>query len=431
MSAMTSPAIARKKRTKPSPPARQRTRPHVLILGGGFAGLSAAQALGADRHDVTLIDARRDFEFLPNIHELVSAVKTPQLLRLPLAAAMQRAGHRFVHDAISGIDPVAQSVSTQRRRRAIGYDALIVALGGVDATHGVPGVREHALGFKSVAQCTLIAHRLDRLAARRKAAHVVIVGGGIEGVEALGEVLRRHRQHAHLQLTLVEARDRLLPESPAVLDPHLRRLCAPCAVSFEVGVPVRRIHADAVELADGRRLHSDLTIWTGGPAPSPLLAAAGLAMPGAWVPVQSTLQSTLYPQVLVAGDAAALPTPLVKQAYHALDMGTQAARNAELLLAGHAPLAFRPSAKPQLIAFGDLSCFLVAGQRVLAGVGLAAGKEAVYELVMAQLDAKPWWLRLPGMAQRSKRAAGALLWPSLTSLQSLRRQAQVSILSLG
>ena len=58
MSAMTSPAIARKKRTKPSPPARQRTRPHVLILGGGFAGLSAAQALGADRHDVTLIDAR-------------------------------------------------------------------------------------------------------------------------------------------------------------------------------------------------------------------------------------------------------------------------------------------------------------------------------------------------------------------------------------
>ena len=233
------------------------------------------------------------------------------------------------------------------------------------------------------------------------------------------------------QLTLVEARERLLPEAPAVIDPHLRRLCAPFGVQFELGLPVRRIRADAVELSDGRVLPSDLTIWTGGPAPSPLLASAGLTVPGEWAPVHDSLQSSLHAQVLVAGDAAALPKALAKQAYNALDMGAHAARNAERLLAGLSLQPFRPAPKPMLIAFGDLSCYLVAGQRVLAGVGLAAGKEAVFELVMAQLDAQPWWARLPGMAQRSQRAARSLLWPSVASLQSLRRQAHVSILSLG
>lgn len=404
-------------------------RPRVLILGGGFAGLCAAQGLGADRYEVTLIDRQRHFEFLPNIHEIVSGVKRPELLQLPLGQAMQRAGHRFVHDSVTGIDALAHSVATQRRKRAIAYDLLIVALGSVDATHSVVGVARHAAFFRSAASCSHIGRRLEQLAARREAARVTIVGGGISGVEALGELLRRYRQHAHLQFTLVEAAGRLLPAAPAALDAQVRSLCAPHRVAFELGTPVKRVLARSVELVGGRSLPSDLTLWTGGPAAPQLLARSGLAMPGAWVPVHDTLRSTLHPQVLIAGDAAALPDPLAKQAYHALDMGAHAARNAERVLAGRAPLPFRPALKPQLISFGDLSCFLVAGQLVLAGVGLAAGKEAVFELVMAQLDRQPWWTRLPRIADRSQRAAHALLWPSLSSLAALRRQAQVSILS--
>lgn len=429
MARMPTDPAARLSRKPLSTKRRSDTRPRVLVLGGGFAGLSAALALDAHRYDVSLIDRQRYFEFLPNIHELVSAVKRPELLRLPLDAAMRRAGHRFVHDSVAGIDPQAQTVAMQRRKRALAYELLIVALGSVDATHGVPGVGEHAQGFRSAASCSQIAKRLDQLAARRKPARVIIVGGGISGVEALGEMLRRYRTHAQLQFTLVEARERLLPAAPPALDAHIRSLCAPHRVAFELGTPVKRVHARSVELVGGRSLPSDLTVWTGGPTVPALLAQAGLSIPGAWVPVRDSLQSTLHPLVLIAGDTAALPKPLAKQAYHALDMGTFAAANAERLLAGRAPLPFRPSRKPQLISFGDLSCFLVAGQLVLAGVGLAAGKEAVFELVMAQLDPQPWWQRLPSMANRSQRAAHALLWPSLSSLPALRRQAQVSILS--
>jgi NADH dehydrogenase len=402
--------------------------PRVLILGGGFAGLAAALALSPERHRVTLVHRQRDFEFLPNIHELVSGVKQPALLQLPLPELMQRAGHRFIDDTVSTIDPASRRAGTQERSRVLAHDALIVALGGDEAGRSVPGVAEHALGFRSVAQCLAIAQRLDRLAARHRDAIVTIVGAGIVGIEALGEMLRRHRTHPRLRFRVVEARQRLLPEAPSALDAHLRNLCAPWPVEFEIGTPVRRIRAAAVEMVDGRVLPSDLTLWAAGPTAPALLAQAGLAMPGAWAPVRDTLQSTLHDHVLIAGDAAGLAVPLAKQAYHAIDMGRHAAGNVERLLAGRPLQPFCPLPRPVLIAFGDLDCFLVAGSRVLAGAALAAGKEAVFELVMAQLDAQPWGQRLPRIGERSQRAARSLLWPTLTSPLAWWRQAQVKLL---
>ena len=134
-------------------------RDHVVILGGGFSGLSAAQNLLADRFRVTLIDQRASFEFLPNIHELLSGVKTPELLRLPLDRILRRAGHTFVRDTVTKIDSTAREIETKRRRQPIKYDALVLALGGVDATRGVPGVVEHAMPFKSAKDCDRIGRR--------------------------------------------------------------------------------------------------------------------------------------------------------------------------------------------------------------------------------------------------------------------------------
>jgi len=412
--------------TRPPQPGRP-GRPRVVVLGGGFAGLAAAQELDPHRFDVTLVDRRRCFEWLPNIHELLSGVKTPELLRLPLDRLVRRAGHRFVRDTVERIDPDARTVTTARRRSALPYDALVVGLGGANNTRGVPGVTEHGWPFKSVDDCQRIGRRLAQLAARRRPGRVVIVGGGLEGVEALGEILRRYRE-SHLRVTLVEAGERLLPEAPASLDAHIEKLCAPWAVEIERKVAVERLETGAVHLADGRTLPSDLTIWTGGPAAPELLAASGLAPPGAWAPVEPSLQSKGHAGVFVVGDAAEPPMPLSKQGYHALDMGVCAARNAGRWLQGRELRAFRPSGRPMLIAFGDLSCFLVTDGLVLAGASLGAAKEAVYELQMALLDEEPWWQRLPGAARRAELAARRLLWPTVSSPHALLRQARLSLL---
>jgi len=403
-------------------------RPQVVILGGGFGGLAAARGLAADRFDVTLIDRRPAFEFLPNIHELLSGVKSPERLRLPLDNALAGLGHRFVNDTITGIDPVERSVGVDRRRRPIGYDALVVALGGVNATRGVAGVTDHAHSFKSVEDCAGIGHRLAELDAAGRGVRVVIIGGGLEGVEALGEILRRYRSNALLEVTLVEARERLLPEAPATLDSHVRALCRAFNVAIETEAPVAAIESNRVHLQDGRAIVADLVIWTGGPAPAPELSAGGLAPKGAWVAVNESLQSNDHEAVFVVGDAAEVPDAVSKQAYHALDMGECVATNVARHLDGRELVPYRPSPKPMLISFGDLTCFIVVGGRVASGPSLSAAKEAVFELVMAQLDPAPWWRRIPGATARAGQAAHELLWPTLTSPRALLRQANLRFL---
>jgi NADH dehydrogenase len=200
----------------------------IAILGGGFAGLAAALEL-PPRSGVTLIDANSSFEFLPNIHELVSGVKDPAALRLPRREILQRAGHQFLRDRVTAIHADEGRVEFEKAG-TLRYDALIVALGGVNANHGVPGVSEHAMPFKSVDDCARIGARLTRLSERCEAGQVediVVVGGGLEGIEALGEILRAYRRQRCFRIRIVEARERLLPEAPAALDRMIRDLCAP------------------------------------------------------------------------------------------------------------------------------------------------------------------------------------------------------------
>ena len=357
------------------------SRPRIVIVGASFAGITAAQKLPR-RYDVTVLDPRPNVEFLPNIHELISGVKRAEDLSLPRAELVDRAGHRFLQTAARSVDPQQRVVTTASER--LRYDVLVMATGGVNATHGVAGAEEHAMAFKTVDDCQAIGARLAGLAASGTSLDVVIVGGGLEGVEALGEVLRRYRQHPKLMISLVESGPRLLGQEPAALDRAVREhIRSPTQILTRRRV--MQVDARAVTLDDGRTLRSELTIWTGGAQPPGLLAAAGLAAPGRWAPVRSTLQSRSFDDVFVIGDAAELPEPLGKQAYHALDMGACAADNVQRMLAGRRPRPFRPADKPTLIAFGDLDTFMVLGQRALAGRPLAALKESVFQLVWARL----------------------------------------------
>ena len=400
----------------------------IVVIGANFAGLTTAIHLSRD-FNVTVIDCRPEFEFLPNIHELLSGVKKPGSLRIDRKRLIGRAGHRFIKDTVTTTDPAKKKVYTSGRKR-IPYDICVVAVGGVNNTSGIAGTAKFSLPFKSVEDCQNISRRLKTLTLRKHRVPVVIVGGGLEGVEALGEILRQYRRHPGLEIHLIENRKRLLANRPKSLDRNIRAVCKPYNVQFHTGVRVTKIAANRVWLSSRIALDSDATIWTGGAIPPPLLHKSGLTKhPGDWAPVNNCLQSKYSDSVFIAGDAAEWPGLERKQAYDAMDMGECVAQNIELLSAGDELKDFHPASKPTVISFGDLQTYVIMGNIAVAGPLFAGAKEGIFQATMTKLDPPKGITSAIDLYNRTSESLFNLAIPTLTSFSSIRRLADFRFLS--
>lgn len=355
---------------------RQRSRPRILIAGGNFAGLMAARGLDPERFNVTVLDPEPAIEWLPNIHELISRRKTPAQLQHDRSLVIERLGHEFLQDAIASIDAEQHRLQT-RSGIELDYDVLILAIGSIASDLGVPGVKQHAMTTKSVAECHRISNALTRLAALPGNRSVTIVGAGIEGLEMLGEILRRFGESDRLDLHLIEARPQLFERYPGLHEHLLRRMGND--VTVHCSQRVSSVQADAVILENGERIESRLTIWTAGSHGHPVLTHAGLSPAHGDAPVTTSLQSPQHPDIFVIGDAARLPTPLEKQAYHAQDMGRHVARQMPTFFAKRPLPPFQPRPKPAIVSFGDRDALMIYKGRVLATPALLGLKEAVYQ----------------------------------------------------
>ena len=401
----------------------------VVIIGANFAGLTAAIQLPKTL-DVTVVDPSPHFEWIPAIHEILSGVKTPRGLQLDRAKIIAHAGHRFVQDSVEHIDARRRRVITSTGE-TLSYDVAIVAVGGVTNNYHIPGVDRYAWSFRTVADSLAIEQRLDLLRHTQSALQIVVVGGGISGVEALGELLRRYRDRPKISFAIVEAGNQLMPGFPKAIDADLRRICLEHSVSVHTGDPVDRITPKGVWLASGKRVPSTLTIWAAGLAPPPLLREAKLIRPPhTWAPVHQTLQSHFAKNIFVIGDAAALPKPVGKQAYNAIDMGALAALNATRWLAGQSLKDFKPPAKPLLVAFGDLETYLVSSKIVLASKTLAAAKEGLYQLFMVQTAPQDGLHALPGALRRLRKSWRERVVPGLFTLKDFRATVDCRVLKL-
>jgi NADH dehydrogenase len=404
-------------------------RNKVVIIGANFAGLTAAIQLPKTL-DVTVVDPSPHFEWIPAIHEILSGVKTPRGLQLDRAQIIAHAGHHFVQDSVTQIDARRRRVMTAAGE-SLAYDVAIVAVGGVTNNYHIAGVDRHTWPFRTVADSKAIEQQLDLLRHTLPALQVVVVGGGISGVEALGELLRRYRDRPELSFTIVEASSQLMPGFPKTIDVDLRRICQEHSVTIHTGDPVGRITPKAVWLASGKRVPSALTIWAAGLAPPPLLRESKLIRPPhTWAPVYQSLQSRYAQNIFVVGDAAALPKPVGKQAYNAIDMGALAAQNATRWLAGQSLKDFKPPAKPMLVAFGDLETYLVTNKTVLASKTLAAAKEGVYQLFMAQTAPQVGLHAVPGALRRLRKSWQELVVPGLLSIKDVRAREDCRVLKL-
>jgi NADH dehydrogenase len=344
-------------------------RPRVVIVGGGFGGISAAKSLARAAVDVTLVDRRNHHVFQPLLYQVATAHLAPGDIAAPIRQLLRdQANATVLLGEVAGVDPAARTVRFAppgEPAHDLAYDFLVLATGVAPSYFGRDDFAAHAPGLKSLADATALRDR--SLAAferaelesdperRRELLSFVLVGAGPTGVEmagALAELARetlaaefRRIDPRRTRIVLLEAGPRILPTFDAALAERARRRLAAMGVEVRVGQPVDVVDAHGVEVG-GVRIPAANVFWTAGVTPSPVATwlAAPTDRPGR-VRVLADLTVPGHPEIFVVGDVAALDQdgkPLPGVAQVAMQQGRHAARTIAARVAGlPAPPPFR------------------------------------------------------------------------------------------
>ncbi|GGS76291.1 NAD(P)/FAD-dependent oxidoreductase [Nonomuraea spiralis] len=364
-------------------------RARVVVVGAGFAGLSATRELAKGGALVTLVDRNPYSTFQPLLYQVATAGMGTSDVSYPIRTFSAKWPNVRAHRAaLSKVHPGEKRVEFEDGS-ALDYDYLVIATGVTTNWIGVGGAAENALPIYSLHDAADLRRRLqhyleDTAAGRRESAHVVIVGGGATGVETAGtlaELRRRTIPLTHPEIrpdqtsvTLVERFDYVL----APYKPRLRDAAAAAlrrrGVRMRLGATVAGVEPDAVVLDDGTRLPSDVTVWALGVTAPKQVADWGLPQgKGGRITLTEALNVPGHPEIFVAGDLAGQPNALPQLAQPAIQMGKHVGR--QILAAAHG----RP-----------LSAFSYRDPGIMATVGKA---EAVLQLANGlTMRGLPAWL---------------------------------------
>lgn len=326
-------------------PVPSRPPCRIVIVGGGYAGLTAAQRLSAlaQTAAITLVDARLAFQQRVRLHQ-VAAGQT--VASFPYQDFLEPRGVSFLHAQTLALDANAALLTVKRADgavEAIGYDYLVYAPGSAPAMASVAGARENAHTFHDAAA----AAQMHRALGQPGTSRVLVVGGGLTGIETAVE-LAESQPHLTVSLALDRPwRAETVPggfsgKAVAYLDQALKRH----RVALRTDARVSRLHAHAAETSDGHRIPFDLCVWTIGFAPPPLARDAGVRVnQQGQVVTDASLRSVSHPNLIAVGDAAAASAQGAggcrMGSATGLAMGAAGARTVAALIKGEPPPVFR------------------------------------------------------------------------------------------
>ena len=362
----------------------------ILILGAGFGGVWAAEALAKQPAQVLILDKNNYHTFLPLLYQVAAAELEPERIAQPVRSIIrQRNNVRFALQEVVGVDLAAQTVQTAVGQ-TLAYDYLLIALGSTNHYFGIPGAAEHSFTLKSVEEgialrnhilrCVEKAARETDTAVRRQLLTFVIIGGGPTGVEyagALSELLYQplDKDFPELDLrheakvVLVEAADGLL-RGIGGGDYALQRLQR-MGVDVRLNTQVSEIQAEAVTLNKGETIIPTVSpIWTAGVQGVPLAQLDLPRVRGGRLAVRPTLQVEGHDNVFVVGDLAYLEQDgqmLPGVAQVAMQGGRHAAQNILRHLAGQPLLPFRYKDKGAMATIGRNAAVANIGGRQFTG----------------------------------------------------------------
>jgi NADH dehydrogenase len=330
----------------------------VIIVGGGFGGLRAAQALKSAPVEVTLIDRRNYHLFQPLLYQVATGSLSPGEIAAPLRGVLSRQKNtRVLLGEVVDLDPVAKRVLLADGA-SFEYDSLIVAAGSQTSYYGHDAWRTWAPGMKSVEEATNIRHKIlyafevaersEDPVQRRAWLTFVIVGAGATGVElagAMGEIARqtlkndfRSIRPEEAEIILLDGASRVLPPFPEDLAQKAARSLAKLGVQVKTGVMVKDVDKEGLTIESHQgtdRLNARTVIWAGGVTASALgrtLAQRTNAETdrGGRIKVNPDLTVPQYPDIYVVGDLALASgpngKPLPGVAQVAMQQGTYAAK---------------------------------------------------------------------------------------------------------
>jgi NADH dehydrogenase len=356
----------------------------IVIAGGGFGGFYTARALErllpANSARVTLVNEANFMLYTPLLPGAAGATLDPRHVVVPLRSQLRHTD--LVIGQVTGGDPLRRTLGVKRidgERIELGYDQLIVALGSVSRTLPIPGLAEHAIGFKSlsdatalrnrVLRCMDIAESLEDPVKRAEYLGFVFVGAGYAGVEGLAELqdfaaqaidLYPRARAAGMRWVLVEAKDRIMQEVPRGLSEFAARELRARGVEVRTQTTIKEITERAATLSGGERIPARTVVWTAGIKPSPVVGRLGLPCErDGRVIVDRTMRVEGHEHVWAIGDCAAVPDPARKgqpcppTAQHAIRQGRLVARNVAATLGNGRVRPFRYRTKGVVAELGD------------------------------------------------------------------------------
>jgi NADH dehydrogenase len=345
----------------------------VVVVGAGFAGLTAVRALAGADVSITVIDRRNFHLFQPLLYQVAAAALNPSDIAFPIRSVLrnQRNVERVVLGAVVDVDPRSRQVELDDRTR-LEYDTLVVATGAAHSYFGNDEWGGAAPGLKTIEDALEIRRRilLAFEAAERKPQDVaelltfVVVGAGPTGVELAGALVEIAVDAmkgefdlidpSTAQVILLEGGDAVLPPYPKRLQRSAQRQLEEMGVEVRTGALVTGIDDRGVTLSSGERIAAGTVLWAAGVQASPLIGRlpvetdrTGRALVGGDLTIPG------HPEVFVLGDAALVDggkVPGVAPA--AIQQGRHAARSIRARLAGESPSPFRYRDKGTLATIG-------------------------------------------------------------------------------
>jgi NADH:ubiquinone reductase (H+-translocating) len=328
-------------------------RPRVVVVGGGFAGLSAVRELSGADVDVLLLDRDLYNTFQPLLYQVATGGLNPGDVTYALRAFAARYGNaRFRRVGVSGVDAAGRCVRTDSGGE-IQYDYLVLCCGVTTNYFGIPGAKEHARTIytrrAAIQVRDILLGNIEAVAQNRPEAVepvMVIVGAGATGVEMAGTLAELRNialraiypevDLARVRVVLVEMTDHVLGPFAPGLRRYTAKQLRERGVELRLGTAVKEVHDDCVVFSDGERLPSAATIWATGVKVDDQVAGWGLPQGrGGRIQVEPDMRVVGHPEIFAVGDvAASVDGPLPQLAQPAIQGGRHAAAQIGRLIAG-------------------------------------------------------------------------------------------------